>query len=35
VHRLRHKLGESTAGEPWIETVTNVGYRLRLPAAQQ
>ena len=30
VHRLRQKLGESTAAQQSLETVTNVGYRLRI-----
>jgi DNA-binding response OmpR family regulator len=30
VHRLRQKLGESTAAGAAVETVSNVGYRLRL-----
>lgn len=29
VHRLRQKLGASADGGHWLETVTNVGYRLR------
>ncbi len=29
VHRLRLKLGESPGSGNWLETVTNVGYRLR------
>lgn len=30
VHRLRQKLGAPPDGELWVETVTNVGYRLRV-----
>ena len=30
VHRLRQKLGESESTGQSIETVTNVGYRLRV-----
>jgi DNA-binding response OmpR family regulator len=31
VHRLRLKLGGATGAVPWLETVTNIGYRLRAP----
>jgi DNA-binding response OmpR family regulator len=31
VHRLRLKLGGPTGAVPWLETVTNIGYRLRAP----
>ena len=30
VHRLRQKLGSPEEGAHWLETVTNVGYRLRV-----
>jgi DNA-binding response OmpR family regulator len=29
VHRLRQKIGSPEDGNHWLETVTNVGYRLR------
>lgn len=31
VHRLRLKLGSMPGGGEWLETVANVGYRLRAP----
>jgi DNA-binding response OmpR family regulator len=31
VHRLRLKLGGATGAVPWLETVTNIGYRVRAP----
>lgn len=34
VHRLRHKLGESSEAQGFIETVPAVGYRLRSYGAQ-
>jgi DNA-binding response OmpR family regulator len=32
VHRLRQRLAGSNAAADWLETIPNVGYRLRVPA---